>query len=175
MTWRESAVKRCIFCALMLISGASFAVSNATFPENLDEMVLVKQSVIPAKDVVLPESTPTFLQETVKMYNWINHGQGTKINIFVPENKLSSYGEHGPYDDGTTAVAIFEDQDIIFVTEHLAGEALYGTYDRVGNDISHTHPSLHVETCYSCHIGYKEICRGGTCSTPIIDVFTNKN
>jgi hypothetical protein len=45
-------------------------------------MILVKQSVIPGKDVILPKETPLFLQETVKMYNWINNGEGTKLNIF---------------------------------------------------------------------------------------------
>ncbi|MFD2178993.1 hypothetical protein [Veronia pacifica] len=163
-----------IFLCASWISFSGFCSSNASFPDDIENMVRVKQSIIPGRDVVLPESTPTFLQETVKMYNWINNGQGTTINIFVPENKVSAYKTHGPYEDGVTAVAIYEDQDIIFVTEHLAGEPLYGTYDRLGNDISHTHPSFNVSTCNACHNGYRDICRGGTCATPIIDVFKPK-
>lgn len=96
-----------------------FATSQASFPKNIKSMVLVKQSVIPGKDVVLPKETPLFLQETVSMYNWINNGKGTKLNIFIPKNKLKAYSNHGPYADGVTAVAIYEDQNIIFVTEHL--------------------------------------------------------
>ena len=68
-------------------------------------MILVKQSVIPGKNVILPKETPLFLQETVKMYNWINNGEGTKLNIFVPKEKIEQYKNHGPYTDGVTAVA----------------------------------------------------------------------
>lgn len=134
-------------------------------------MVLVKQSVIPGKDVILPKETPLFLQETVKMYNWINNGEGTKLNIFVPKEKIEQYKNHGPYTDGVTAVAIYEDQNIVFVTEHIDGQPIYGTYDRVGNDISKTHISLEINKCYQCHEGYSDICKNGTCATPIIDIF----
>ncbi len=57
------------------------------------------------------------------MYNWINNGEGTKLNIFVPKEKIEQYKNHGSYTDGVTAVAIYEDQDIVFVTEHIEGEA----------------------------------------------------
>lgn len=134
-------------------------------------MILVKQSVIPGKDIILPKETPLFLQETVKMYNWINNGEGTKLNIFVPKEKIEQYKNHGPYSDGITAVAIYEDQDIVFVTEHIQGEAIYGTYDRLGKDISMTHPTFEIKKCYQCHEGYSDICKNGTCATPIIDIF----
>ncbi len=149
-----------------------FAESLASFPKNIDKMVLVKESIIPAKDVVLPKETPLFLQETVAMYNWINNGKGTKLNIFVPPEKIEEYAQHGPYSDGITAVAIYEDQDIVFVTEHLSGEPLYGTYDRYGNDISNAHPSFNIKVCYECHRGYRDICKYGTCAnSSIINIF----
>ncbi|MEF1339623.1 hypothetical protein REH81_23080 [Vibrio rotiferianus] len=157
--------------ALLVFSGSVFAGSLASFPENLDKLVLVKQSVIPGRDVVLPPDTPTFVQETVKMYNWTNQGKGTNLSIYVPKHKVDAYKKHGPYSDGLTAVAVYEEENIIFVTEHLAGEVLYGSYDRQGNDISDRHPSLRIETCYRCHNGYKDICINGTCAVPIIDVF----
>ncbi len=157
---------------IFIIPLSLFGQSIASFPKNMDNMVLVKESVIPGKDVVLPKDTPLFLQETVAMYNWINDGKGTKLNIFVPKNKLEEYKNHGPYSDGITSVAIYEDQDIVFVTEHLGREPLYGTFDRVGNDISDTHPSFKIKTCYECHRGYKDICKFGTCAnSSIIGVF----
>jgi hypothetical protein len=156
---------------LLLLPVLAQSESLASFPKDIKSMILVKQSIIPGKEVTLPPETPLFLQETVKMYNWINQGQGTKLNIYVPVEKLEAYQQHGPYADGITAVAIYEDQDIVFITEHLAGETLYGTFDRQGNDISHTHPSFAIETCYRCHDGYSEICKNGTCATPIIDIF----
>ncbi|HEX5329265.1 hypothetical protein [Sulfuricurvum sp.] len=157
---------------LFLTSCSSlFATSQASFPKNIKSMVLVKQSIIPGKDVVLPKETPLFLQETVSMYNWINNGKGTKLNIYIPKNKLKSYASHGPYADGITSVAIYEDQNIIFVTEHLAGQPLYGVYDRKGKDLSGTHPSLSIKTCYQCHEGHADICKNGTCAVPIIGIF----
>lgn len=156
---------------LILFTSIIFAQSLATFPKDIDSMLLVKESMIPGKDVVLPKDTPLFLQETVKMYNWINKGQGTKLNIFIPKNKLSEYKNHGPYSDGITAIAIYEDQDVVFVTEHFAGEPLYGVFDRKGKDISHTHPSFEINTCYKCHEGYKDVCKNGTCAVPIIEIF----
>lgn len=156
---------------MLLFPSFTYAQSIASFPKDIDSMILVKQSVIPGKDVVLPKETPLFLQETVKLYNWINDGKGTKLNIFVPKDKIELYKSHGPYPDGITAVAIYEDQDIVFVTEHIAGQPLYGTYNRDGLDISDTHPSFKVKACYQCHEGYAEICKNGTCATPIIEIF----
>lgn len=160
---------------LLLYTSVSNADSLASFPQNIDEMILVKQSIIPGNDVVLPSDTPLFLQETVKMYNWINDGKGTKLNIFIPKNKMDEYKQHGPYSNGITAVAIYEDQNIIFVTEHIAGQPLYGTYNRQGKDLSDGHPSFNIETCYQCHEGYADICKNGTCAVPIIDIFKTKN
>jgi hypothetical protein len=159
---------------LLLYAPISIADSLASFPKNIDEMILVKQSVIPGNDVILPSDTPLFLQETVKMYNWINDGKGTKLNIFIPKNKMDEYKQHGPYSNGITAVAIYEDQDIVFVTEHIAGQPLYGTYNRQGKDLSDSHPSFNIEACYQCHEGYADICKNGTCAVPIIDIFKSK-
>lgn len=163
-----------VFILLFLLPLSAYSKSLASFPKDMRSMLLVKQSAIPGKNVLLPKETPMFLQETVKMYNWINNGEGTKLNIYVPKDKIEEYKSHGPYSDGITAVAIYEDQDIIFVTEHLAGEVLYGTYDREGNDISSTDSSFAIDRCYQCHEGYSDICVNGTCAVPIIDIFKKK-
>ena len=156
---------------LSLLSIQSFAESIASFPEELENWVLVKESIIPGKDVELPKETPLFLQDTVQTYNWINGGKGTKLNIYVPKEKLEAYLNHGPYADGPTAVGIYEDSDIIFVTEHLMGEPIYGTYNRKGEDISDRHPTFNMSICEQCHTENKDICINGTCATPIIDIF----
>jgi hypothetical protein len=162
---------RCILLSFLLYPLLSWGESIASFPDSLEDWVLVKESIIPGKDVILPEGTSLFLQETVKTYNWINNGNGTKLNIYVPKEKLQAYRTHGPYKDGPTAVGIYEDSDIIFVTEHIAGEPIYGTFDRKGNDISNTHPTFNTEICIRCHHANQDICTNGTCATPIIDVF----
>jgi hypothetical protein len=163
-----------VFKILVLVCGLSSMLLSNSLADHLKElkgMVLVKESMIPGKDVVLPKETPLFVQQTVSMYNWINDGKGTKLNIYVPKEKVELYKTHGPYPDGLTAIAIYEDQGIVFVTEHFEGEPMYGTFDREGNDISKSHPSLNVATCYKCHEDYADICVNGTCSVPVIDTF----
>ena len=157
-----------IILLTLLISGV-FANTLANYIKNLDTMVLVKKSSIPGKDVVLPKETPLFLQQTVTMYNWINDGKGTRLNIFIPKDKVALYKKHGPYPDGLTAIATFEDQGIYFITEHIAGEPIYYTVDKNGNDISQTDPSLNTQQCYRCHEDYEDICINGTCATPAMN------
>ncbi len=108
LTSRKTMRKKILLliCLTLFFPSLTCAESIASFPGDIDSMILVKQSVIPGKDVVLPKETPLFLQETVKLYNWINNGKGTKVNIFVPKDKLELYKSHGPYPDGITAVAI---------------------------------------------------------------------
>ena len=66
---------------IVLISFNTNSKSIASFPKNLNNWVLVKESIIPGKDVTLPKETSLFIQNTVKTYNWINNGKGTKLNI----------------------------------------------------------------------------------------------
>lgn len=167
---------RVLFTAFLIAALPSIASAQsvADFPAGWEHSwILVKESIMPGNDVVLPDDTPLFIQETVKTYNWINNGEGTKLNIYIPPEKLEQYKTHGPYDDGATAIATYEDSDIVFVTEHIAGEPIYGTYDRNGNDISQSHPSFRINKCLECHNGYRDVCIGGTCAVPIIDIFSN--
>lgn len=122
-------------------------------------------------DTVLPEDASLFIQESVRAYSWINNGQGSPLTIRVNPKKLEEYQTHGPYSDGPTAVAISEVQGIVWVTEHLGGEAIYGSYNRNGDDISHTHPTLKPSFCQSCHTTYQDICINGTCATPTTGLF----
>ena len=158
-----SLMRKIILLAL-LISGL-FANDLAEYIKNMDKMVLVKKSVIPGKDVVLPKNTPLFLQQTISMYNWINDGKGTRLNIYIPKDRVALYKKHGPYPDGLTAIATFEDQGIYFITEHIAGEPIYYTVNKNGQDISQTDPSLNTQQCYRCHEDYEDICINGTCAT----------
>ena len=157
-----------ILLLTFLISGL-FANDLANYIKNIDKMTLVKKSTIPGKDVVLPKNTPLFLQQTVAMYNWINDGKGTRLNIYIPKEKVSLYKKHGPYPDGLTAIATFEEQGIFFITEHIAGEPIYYTVDKNGNDISKMDPSLNIGQCYRCHEDYEDICINGTCATPTLN------
>ena len=154
----------------VLLSGSAAAESVASFPADWRSWVLVKETVIPDAETPIPDGIPPLYVETIKTYNWINDGQGTRLHIYVNPAALAAYRTHGPYADGPTAVGVYEDAGIVFVTEHLMGEPLYGTYDLSGNDISATHPTFATEVCGRCHQGYSEICIGGTCAVPQVPI-----
>ncbi len=81
---------RHVLYSMLLVSSSVYASSMASFPNNWEDYVLVKRSIIPASDVVLPPETPTFIQQTVKTYNWTNGGKGTNLSIYVPQKKTRS-------------------------------------------------------------------------------------
>ncbi len=112
----------------------------ASYPEGWQDWPVVKESQNLPADTVLPPETSLFIQESVRSYSWINNGQGSPLKIRVNPQKIEQYKTHGPYTDGPTAVAISEVDGIVWVTEHIGGMAIYGSYDRQGKDISHTHP-----------------------------------
>lgn len=163
------------FCAcvslLLTLSTSTLAESIAEYPANWTTWPVVKESMVPGNDVVLPPDTPLFIQETVAAYNWVNGGKGTKLTVHVHPDKLTQFKTHGPYTDGPTVVGVYEQPGIVFVTEHLSGEAIYGTYDLSGQDISHQHPMFQPEACLRCHSAYQDICINGTCSTPVTEIF----
>lgn len=163
-----------LFKLLFIFSIYSYADSIASYPAEWRDWTVVGISMVPGKDVVLPEETPLFIQEAVAAYNWINDGKGTKLTTYVHPDKVEQYSTHGPYDDGVTVVGVYETPGVVFVTEHLAGEPIYGTYDTQGNDISSEHPTFEPEFCSRCHTAYQDICINGTCSVPVIDLFNDK-
>lgn len=159
----------------LLVISFSFAAkaeSIASFPHDFLDWPVVKESANLPADTVLPAETSLFIQESVRAYSWINDGQGSPLTIRVNPAKLEQYKTHGPYSDGITAVAVSEAQGIVWVTEHIGGEAVYGSYNRQGEDISHTHPSLQPSFCQGCHSTYKDICVNGTCTEPVLGVYS---
>lgn len=148
------------------------AESIASFPKDFLDWPVVKESASLPADAVLPPDTSLFIQESVRAYSWINNGLGSPLTIRVNPNKLAEYQTHGPYSDGPTAVAVSEAQGIVWVTEHIGGEAVYGSYNRQGEDISHQHPTLQPTFCQSCHTTYKDICINGTCTEPVLEMYS---
>lgn len=151
----------------LLLASASFAGSEASYPSDWRSWVLVKETVIPSADTPIPDGVPPLFVDTIKSYNWVNDGKGTRLDIYVNPRALEAYKTHGPYADGPTAVGVFADVGIVFVTEHLLGRPVYGSYDVHGKDLSDTNPSFSSQVCRNCHTGYSEICKGGTCALPM--------
>jgi len=164
---------RSVFLTAMVTSFAADAVAQsvASLPDKWRNWTKVKESFVPGNDVSLPEDTPLFLQETVRWVNRANNGQGTHSVVYVNPSKVDQYNTQGPYSDGPTAVGVFEDTDIVFVTEHLFGEPIYGVYSLAGEDISDRNPALAIENCVQCHSENVDICRGGTCVIGVLETF----
>ena len=148
----------------LLLSSAVKAESIASYPVGWQFWPIVKESILYPENSDLPLDSTLFAQETFRAYSWINNGEGTSLTIRVHPSKIKQYLNRGPYSDGPTVVAISEDPSIIWVTEHIGSEPIYGSYNRKGEDISHTHPTLKSDYCTSCHTSYKDICHHGVCS-----------
>jgi len=152
--------------AFVLALTPAVADATASYPANWREWTLVKETVIPGRDTPIPDGLPPLFVDTIKTYNWINDGKGSTLRIYVNPTALEAYATHGPYTDGPTVVGVYNDVGIVFVTEFLMGEPLYGTYDFAGKDVTGQHPSFAAEVCSRCHQGYAEVCKGGTCAVP---------
>jgi hypothetical protein len=162
-----------VFASLTMVNTA-FAESDASYPIGWEAWPIIKESMTLPADTVLPPDTSLFIQESVRAYAWINEGKGSPLTIRVNPEKLGQYKTHGPYTDGPTVVAVSEAQGIVWVTEHIGGMALYGSYDRNGNDTTPMHPSLEPTFCEGCHTTYKDICINGTCAEPILSIYVDK-
>nr|WP_139122360.1 hypothetical protein [Veronia pacifica] len=163
-------------CFLLLppfLNQSSHAESIASYPEGWESWPVVKESQTLPADTVLPPDASLFTQEAVEAYSWINDGQGSPLTIRVNPEKLEAYKKHGPYSDGPTAVAVSEIPGFIWVTEHLAGMPVYGSYNRKGEDISGIHPTLDPDFCDKCHTTYQEICRNGTCTNLVLETYAS--
>ncbi|MDB1123988.1 hypothetical protein [Vibrio algarum] len=151
---------------IMFISSHSKSASMASFPVDWQEWPVVARHKVYSADTVLPDDASLFDQESVYSYTWINGGQGSPLTIRVHPDKFEQYRTHGPYTDGITVIAVAESGNLIWVTEHVGGFPIYGSYDFNGEDISDTHLSLDPDYCHACHYTYKDICINGTCFTP---------
>ena len=159
-------VKIVIVSMLLIASNNAYSASVASFPVDWQDWPVVARHQVYSADTVLPADTSAFLQESVYAYTWMNNGQGSPLTLRVHPDKLEQYKTHGPYTDGVTVIAVAESSDVIWVTEHLGGFPVYGSYNFKGEDITDTHPSLSPDFCHSCHYVNKDICINGTCYTP---------
>ena len=141
------------------------AGSDAEFPKGWDKWPVQSSGVIPDNQTPIPDDLPAIVKETVKTYNWIQDGKGSKYNIRINPAHMDAYKARSKeYPDGPTAVLELTDIKALLVTEHLLGEPQYGAYSYDGKDIADAHPSLNPKTCMTCHTGYGEACVSGICS-----------
>lgn len=154
---------------MLVAFGGSSAVaqSDASYPDDWKSWTLVKETVIPDASTPLPPEIPPLFVDTIKTYNWINDGKGTQLDIYVNPVAMDAWKARGPFPDGGTAVGVFKDVGIVFVTEHIVGQPIYGCYSVDGKDVSKSHPSFDTMVCGGCHVGYRDTCKGGICTGPV--------
>ena len=147
------------------------AQSIATYPQDWRDWHLVGERIVPGNDVAMPSNTPLFLQETVRWVNEATSGQGINLAVYVHPDKVDEYFEKGPFTDGPTAVGVIHDLGVVFVTEHLLGDTIYGVYSSSGEDLSAANPAFTIPRCIECHSGNADICPGGTCTLGVMEAF----
>ncbi len=149
----------------VVVAVTAQADSDAEFPGGWKSWPVLSSAAIPDNQSAIPDSLPAIVKETIKTYNWIQDGKGSKYNIRVNPAHAEAYkARTGDYPDGPTAVLELTDIGVLLVTEHLLGEPQYGAYTYDGKDVSEAHPSLSPEACVACHTGYGEACVTGICS-----------
>lgn len=141
------------------------AQSDAEMPTGWENWPVVKEGAIPDNQTAIPADLPPIVQETVKTYNWVNDGKGTAYLVRIHPDKLEAYQSGATeFADGPTAILDLTDIGVLFITEHLVNEPLYGTYSYKGDDLTGAHPSLGTQTCVACHSGYTDVCVAGVCA-----------
>ncbi len=150
---------------LVVAGSNAMAASDAAFPKGWQDWPIKHTGAIPGSSTPIPTGVPVIVQETVKTYNWVQDGKGTKYNVRVNPAQDGPYkARSGKFGDGPTAVLELVDIKAVLVTEHLLGEPIYGAYTFDGKDISDAHASLKAQACKTCHSGYGEACVIGVCS-----------
>lgn len=143
---------------LVAMTSAVYAKSNADFPTGWETWPVIASGTIPGTEAVLPADTPAIVKETYKTYNWIQDGKGSFYNVRInPAQRDANLAGKGQYADGIIGVMELVDIKVLFVTEHLLGEPLYGVYTYDGADLMGSGPaSLEHKTCATCHSGYSQ-------------------
>ncbi len=162
----KNIVIKCIFGFTLLFNASiTNADSDAAFPKNWASWPIQHSAAIPNSSTPIPTNIPPIVQETIKTYNWVQDGKGSKYNVRINPMQMSSYKtRNGKFEDGPSGVLELVDIKVLLVTEHLLGEPLYGVYTYDGKEISSAHPSLSPKKCQACHTGYGEACIDGICS-----------
>lgn len=151
----------------VLLTGSADASATVPFPKDWKRWKLVKSIAIPSAETKLPKELSPLFRETIRTYNWVNFGKAVDLDIYVNPTVYSAYAAGGPYPDGVTSVGVFRGVNVVFVTAHKNGQALFATYDEKGRDISRNHSSFSPKVCSKCHYHYDE-CKNryGVCSQP---------
>jgi hypothetical protein len=142
--------------------------SNVAFPDGWRDWPAVKEGRLPGSEATIPDDLPSIVKETIKMYSWVNGGNGSAYKIRIKPDDLAAYNAGGrAYSDGPTAVFQLTDANVMFVTGHVLGSPVYGVYAFDKTDLAGTQPSLKTKQCQRCHSGYQEFCTTGVCNMKV--------
>lgn len=138
--------------------------SEADYPDKWAKWPILAEGIITPKNVPVPKGVKDVKKEFFKVYSWLNKGKGEKYRIRQRPNSTVKTGEGIEYKDGPNLVLELMDSKMIFVTEHISNDPLYGIFTNKGDDLEGEAKTLKLEFCEACHSWYKDACVAGVCS-----------
>lgn len=117
---KKLLLKSSLGFALLFTATVVNAGSDAAFPKDWASWPVQHSSAIPGSSTPTPTNIPPIVQETIKTYNWVQDGKGSKYNVRVNPAQMSGYKAHnGKFQDGPTAVLELTDIKVLLVRTGL--------------------------------------------------------
>lgn len=160
-------------CTLtLLFSSSTMAGSETPFPSDWKSWTsvttpLTQIGALPGCDADV-SSLPPIYQETVEIYCGVRpQGPGAVAILVKPDIVDKHKARAGGFADGTDMILHLKEMQILFVTGHKGGKAVYGVFKEDGADLTDANADglLGVNHCRDCHSGYEAFCVDGQCAS----------
>ena len=147
-----------------LLTPNVWGFSEADYPDGWAKWPILAEGIVTPKNVPIPKGIKEVKKEFFKVYAWLNKGRGEKYRIRQRPNSKVKVDNELEYKDGPNVVLELMDSKMIFVTEHISNDPVYGIFTTKGDDIEGRTKALSLEFCEACHGWYQEQCPAGVCS-----------
>ena len=158
--------------AILVFSSIVTAASETAFPgdwKNWSSVStpLTQIGALPGCEADV-SALPPIYQETVEIYCGVRPEGPGAVDVLIDPKIADLYASrNGTFPDGTSMILYLKDMQLLFVTGHKQGEAVYGVFKEDGTDVTDANPdgALGVNTCRTCHSGYEAFCVAGQCGS----------
>lgn len=157
---------------VLSLSTATVAVagSETPFPSDWQSWTaatttLTKIGALPGCDADV-SALPPIYQETVETYCAVRpEGPGAVAVLVRPEAMDRYRARDGKMPDGTNMILHLKELQLLFVSGHKGGNAMYGVFKEDGTDVTDASggSALAAKVCRECHTGYSAFCVNGQC------------
>lgn len=163
-------MRKLLIATIAFFFSPAFAGSETAFPSDWQSWhsantTLSQIGALPGCDADV-SALPPIYQETVETYCNVRPGGPGAVAILVKPSVLDHYKDRsGNYPNGSNLILHLKDMQVLFVTGHIDGQAVYGVFKEDGTDVTDTKPdsALGPNACRVCHSGYQAFCSGGQC------------